>query len=34
MLSRKTRYAIRAMQHLADNHGQGPVVIASAAGWL
>lgn len=25
MLSQKTRYAIRAMQHLADRHGQGPV---------
>lgn len=25
MLSQKTRYAIRAMQHLADRYGQGPV---------
>ena len=24
MLSQKTRYAIRAMQHLADRHGEGP----------
>lgn len=25
MLSQKTRYTIRALQHLADNFGQGPV---------
>lgn len=25
VLSQKTRYAIRAMQHLADRYGQGPV---------
>lgn len=28
MLSQKTRYAIRAMQHLADRYGQGPVQLA------
>lgn len=31
MLSQKTRYAIRAMQHLADCHGQGPVQLALIA---
>lgn len=31
MLSQKTRYAIRAMQHLADNYGQGPVQLAAIA---
>ena len=31
MLSQKTRYAIRAMQHLADNFGQGPVQLADIA---
>jgi len=31
MLSQKTRYAIRAMQHLADLHGQGPVQLATIA---
>lgn len=31
MLSQKTRYAIRAMQHLADQHGQGPVPLAEIA---
>ncbi len=31
MLSQKTRYAIRAMQHLADNFGQGPVQLAEIA---
>jgi Rrf2 family protein len=31
MLSQKTRYAIRAMQHLADNHGKGPVQLAAIA---
>ncbi|RVQ67173.1 Rrf2 family transcriptional regulator [Croceicoccus ponticola] len=31
MLSQKTRYAIRAMQHLADCHGQGPVQLAEIA---
>ena len=38
MLSQKTRYAIRAMQHLADRYGQGPVRLAEielgfATGW-
>ena len=31
MLSQKTRYAIRAMQHLADHHGEGPVQLAVIA---
>lgn len=31
MLSQKTRYAIRAMQHLADHFGQGPVQLAEIA---
>ena len=31
MLSQKTRYAIRAMQHLADHYGQGPVHLADIA---
>ena len=31
MLSQKTRYAIRAMQHLADHHGKGPVQLAEIA---
>ncbi|MFC3101739.1 Rrf2 family transcriptional regulator [Altererythrobacter lauratis] len=31
MLSQKTRYAIRAMQHLADRHGQGPVPLSEIA---
>ena len=31
MLSQKTRYAIRAMQHLADRHGEGPVRLAEIA---
>ena len=31
MLSQKTRYAIRAMQHLADCYGQGPVQLAEIA---
>ncbi|MEP7348809.1 MAG: Rrf2 family transcriptional regulator [Sphingorhabdus sp.] len=31
MLSQKTRYAIRAMQHLADRYGQGPVQLADIA---
>lgn len=31
MLSQKTRYAIRAMQHLADQHGKGPVQLAAIA---
>jgi Rrf2 family protein len=28
MLSQKTRYAIRALQHLADRYGQGPVQLS------
>ena len=32
MLSQKTRYAIRAMQHLADRYGEGPVRLAEIAG--
>jgi Rrf2 family protein len=28
MLSQRTRYAIRALQHLADRHGEGPVQLA------
>jgi Rrf2 family protein len=28
VLSQKIRYAIRAMQHLADTYGQGPVQLA------
>jgi len=31
MLSQKTRYAIRAMQHLADRHGHGPIQLAEIA---
>ena len=31
VLSQKTRYAIRAMQHLADRHGEGPVRLADIA---
>ena len=31
MLSQKTRYAIRAMQHLADVYGSGPVQLADIA---
>ena len=31
MLSQKTRYAIRAMQHLADVYGGGPVQLADIA---
>ena len=27
MLSQKTRYAIRALQHLADRFGEGPVPL-------
>ena len=32
MLSQKTRYAIRAMQHLADRYGEGPVPLAEIVG--
>ncbi len=31
MLSQKTRYTIRALQHLADSYGQGPVPLTSIA---
>lgn len=31
MLSQKTRYAIRALQHLADHYGQGPVPLTAIA---
>ena len=31
MLSQKTRYAIRAMQHLADCYGEGPVPLSAIA---
>ena len=31
MLSHKTRYAIRAMQHLADRYGEGPVQLSEIA---
>ena len=31
MLSQKTRYAIRAMQDLADRYGQGPAQLADIA---
>jgi len=31
MLSQKTRYTIRAMQHLADRYGQGPVQLQEIA---
>ena len=31
MLSQKTRYAIRAMQDLADHHGAGPIQLADIA---
>ena len=31
MLSQKTRYAIRAMQHLADRYGEGPVRLVEIA---
>ena len=27
MLSQKTRYAIRALQHLADKYGEGPIPL-------
>ena len=31
VLSQKIRYAIRAMQHLADRYGQGPVQLSEIA---
>ena len=32
MLSQKTRYALRAMQYLADHYGEGPMPLAEIAG--
>ncbi len=31
MLSQKTRYAIRALQHLADHYGKGPIPLGDIA---
>ncbi len=31
MLSQKTRYTLRALQHLADHFGTGPVALAEIA---
>jgi len=31
MLSQRTRYAIRALQHLADRYGEGPVPLTEIA---
>ena len=31
MLSQRTRYAIRALLHLADRHGEGPIQLAEIA---
>ena len=31
MLSQKTRYTIRALQHLADHYGEGPVPLTNIA---
>jgi Rrf2 family protein len=31
MLSQKTRYTIRALQHLADHYGEGPIQLAAIA---
>jgi Rrf2 family protein len=31
MLSQKTRYAIRALQHLADGYGKGPIQLSEIA---
>lgn len=31
MLSQRTRYALRALQHLADRYGQGPVQLPEIA---
>jgi len=31
VLSQRTRYAIRALLHLADRHGQGPIQLAEIA---
>ena len=29
MLSKKTRYAFRALSYLAENYGQGPILISN-----
>lgn len=31
MLSQRTRYTIRALQHLADRHGDGPIQLTDIA---
>jgi Rrf2 family protein len=31
VLSQRTRYAIRALLHLADHHGEGPIQLAEIA---
>lgn len=31
MLSQKTRYTIRALQHLADHYGEGPIQLTAIA---
>ena len=31
MLSQRTRYTIRALQHLADHHGEGPIQLTEIA---
>ncbi|MCU0728622.1 MAG: Rrf2 family transcriptional regulator [Sphingopyxis sp.] len=31
MLSQKTRYSIRALQHLADHYGEGPMQLTAIA---
>ena len=31
MLSQRTRYALRALQHLADRYGEGPVQLSEIA---
>ena len=31
MLSQRTRYTIRALQHLADHYGQGPIQLTEIA---
>ena len=31
MLSQRTRYSIRALQHLARHHGEGPIQLAEIA---
>ncbi|RYY32387.1 MAG: Rrf2 family transcriptional regulator [Sphingomonadales bacterium] len=32
MLSQRTRYAARALQHLADRYGKGPIQLSEIAG--